>query len=218
VVDVTPVVDRQDARRGRRRQRSARENLIDLFGGLDNFTELTSQFAQAFLTEAEQMAPVQAAVAKAMADLGLAGITTKDQFKQTVLGLDLTTEAGQQMYAQLLTIAPAFAKVQDYLAKLNPARSRTRPRPPSSSPRSRSSGGRLEIQLMEATGRSAGRWRRSGPTRSPRRREQPRRCRSRSTPRRTRPTPKALADAEAEAARGDEAEAVASERRGWRSG
>jgi hypothetical protein len=132
----------------------ARENLIDLFGGLDNLTDLTGQFAQAFLTEAERMAPVQAAVVKAMADLGLAGIATKDQFKQTVLGLDLTTEAGQSMYAQLLTIAPAFAKVQDYLASLNGTvedTAKTAQQLADIAKERRS----LEIQLLDAQGRAA---------------------------------------------------------------
>lgn len=132
----------------------ARENLIGLFGGLDNFTELTSQFAQSFLSEAEQMAPVQAAVAKAMADLGLAGITTKDQFKQTVLGLDLTTEAGQEMYAKLLTIAPAFAKVDDYLVKLNPtleSTAKTAEQLAQIEKQRRT----MEIQLLDLTGHSA---------------------------------------------------------------
>jgi hypothetical protein len=133
----------------------ARENLIDLFGGLDNFTDLTGQFVQSFLTEAEQMAPVQAAVAKAMAELGLAGVTTKDAFKQTVLGLDLTTEAGQQMYARLLTIAPAFAKVDDYLVKLNPALESTAKTAQQIAEieKQRQS---LQIQLMEAQGDAAG--------------------------------------------------------------
>jgi hypothetical protein len=132
----------------------ARESLIDYFGGLDNFTELHNQFAQDFLSEAERMAPVQAAVAKAMADLGLAGIATKDQFKQTVLGLDLTTEAGQQMYAQLLAIAPEFAKVQDYLAKLNGTvadTAKTAEQLAQIEKQRRS----MEIQLMDLTGHSA---------------------------------------------------------------
>jgi hypothetical protein len=133
----------------------ARENLIDMFGGLDAFDRADQPVRQAFLSEAEQMAPVQAAVAKAMADLGLAGITTKDAFKQTVLGLDLTTEAGELMYAQLLTIAPAFAKVQDYLAKLNGTVEDTAKTAEQLAAIEKERRG-LEIQLMEATGDAAG--------------------------------------------------------------
>jgi hypothetical protein len=92
-----------------------RENLIDLFGSLDEFVQQTSFFAENFLTEAERMAPIQAAVVKEFQRLGVTGVNTKDQFKQLVLGLDLTTEAGRQMYAAMLAFAPAFAKVFDFL-------------------------------------------------------------------------------------------------------
>jgi hypothetical protein len=60
------------------------------------------------------MAPVIAAVSAEMARLGLSSVDTKDEFKQAVLGLDLTTEAGQEMYAALLAVAPAFVKVRTY--------------------------------------------------------------------------------------------------------
>jgi hypothetical protein len=121
VVDVAGV-DRQDARHGRRGQRRrARESDRPVRRARQSHRP-DRPVRPGLPDRGRADGAGQAAVAKAMADLGLAGITTKDQFKQTVLGLDLTTEAGQQMYAQLLTIAPAFAKVQDYLAKLNPAR------------------------------------------------------------------------------------------------
>jgi len=92
---------------------AARDALVQLFGGLDGFMESTDAFRQQFLTEAEQIAPVMAAVRVEMARLGLSGITTRDQFKQTVLGLNLTTDAGRETYAALLKVAPAFDKVLD---------------------------------------------------------------------------------------------------------
>jgi hypothetical protein len=94
-----------------------RENLIDLFGSLDEFVEQTQFFAENFLTEAERMAPIQAAIVKEFQRLGVTGVNTKEQFKQLVLGLDLTSQAGQEMYAALLAIAPAFSKVFEYLTE-----------------------------------------------------------------------------------------------------
>jgi len=96
---------------------AARDALVQLFGGLDEFLEGTNNFRDQFLTEAEQIAPVAAAVREEMARLGVAGITTRDQFKQAVLGLDLTSAAGRGMYASLLKVAPAFDKVLDYQEK-----------------------------------------------------------------------------------------------------
>jgi hypothetical protein len=92
-----------------------RENLIDLFGSLDDFVEQTNYFAEHFLSEGERMKPIQAAVVKEFERLGVTGVNTQDQFKQLVLGLDLTTRAGQEMYASLLALAPAFDKVFTYL-------------------------------------------------------------------------------------------------------
>jgi hypothetical protein len=97
----------------------ARENLIDLFGSLDAFTEQTQYFRENFLTDAEQIAPIAAAVREEMARLGLAGINTKDQFKAAVLGIDLTSAAGQDLYASLLAVAPAFNKVAEYAEEAN---------------------------------------------------------------------------------------------------
>jgi hypothetical protein len=92
----------------------AREHLIELFGSLDTFTEQTQFFADNFLSDIERLAPIQAAVEKELTRLGLSGITTKNAFKQLVLSLDVSTEAGSAMYAALLNLAPAFQKVVDF--------------------------------------------------------------------------------------------------------
>lgn len=93
---------------------SARERLIDLAGGIDEFVDRTNYFADNFLSDLERMAPIQRAVNAELERLGLAGLATKDAFKNTVLGLDLTTAAGQEMYAALMALAPAFSKVIDF--------------------------------------------------------------------------------------------------------
>lgn len=100
---------------------AARDGLVRLFGSLDEFAEATSFFRDNFLSEAEQIAPVAAAVRAELARLGMAGIATRDQFKQAVLGLDLTTAAGRVMYASLLAIAPAFDKTLEYFDQANKA-------------------------------------------------------------------------------------------------
>jgi hypothetical protein len=97
----------------------ARDALVQLFGGLENFISATSAFHDQFLSEAEQIAPVQQAVIAEMQRLGVSNVITREQFKNLVLGLDLTTDAGRQMYAALLAVAPAFDKVLDYFDKMN---------------------------------------------------------------------------------------------------
>lgn len=100
---------------------AARDALVKLFDGLDGFIEATDFFRDQFLTEAEQMAPIVAAVRGELGRLGLVGVTTREQFKQAVLGLDLTTVAGREMYASLMKLAPAYDKVIDYQEKASKA-------------------------------------------------------------------------------------------------
>jgi len=100
---------------------AAREELIDLFGSLDEFAEQTSFFRENFLSEAEQIAPIVSALQEEFARLGLSGIDTREQFKAAVIGLDLTTTAGRELYAALLNIAPAFDKVATYAETANKA-------------------------------------------------------------------------------------------------
>jgi hypothetical protein len=93
---------------------AARERLIELSGGIDTLASQTASFNQDFLTQAEQLAPVQKYVTDQLAAMGLASVTTRDQFKDTVLNLAksgaLATEAGAQQYAALIALEGAFAK------------------------------------------------------------------------------------------------------------
>ncbi|MEG1056080.1 MAG: hypothetical protein RSF79_29040, partial [Janthinobacterium sp.] len=96
----------------------ARENLIKLAGSLDAFTGGTSFFAENFLTEAEQMAPVLSTVADTLGKLGMAGVTTVEDYKKRVLSLNLASSADQELYIKLLALAPAFKAATDYSNQL----------------------------------------------------------------------------------------------------
>jgi hypothetical protein len=99
----------------------AADNLVGQFGDLDGFQDAVSKFADAFLSEAERMEPVISAVRGEMDRLGLTGVTTNDAFKALVLGLDVGTNAGQDLFAQLMAVAPAFARVTEYMGSLDAA-------------------------------------------------------------------------------------------------
>lgn len=93
---------------------AARERLIELAGGIDKLSSQASSFNESFLTQAEQLAPVQKYVTDQLAAMGLQSLDTRDKFKDYVLGLAnsgaLATEAGAQQYTALLALAEAFAK------------------------------------------------------------------------------------------------------------
>lgn len=89
---------------------SARERLINLAGGIDELASKTSSFADNYLSQAERLAPVQKYVTDQLTAMGYAGVTTRDQFKALVLGMDASTKTGAENYATLLSLADAFAK------------------------------------------------------------------------------------------------------------
>lgn len=89
-----------------------RAQVILLSGGLDKFNSLATSFAQNYYTEAERLAPVAKQLDAQLAALGLTTIPqTKQQFKDLVVGLDLSTESGQKMYAGLMNLQDAFTQV-----------------------------------------------------------------------------------------------------------
>lgn len=90
---------------------AARDGLVQMLGGVDEFSSKTSFFAQNFLTEAERLSPIQAAVTKELERLGVSAGLTRDQYKSLVLAQDVSTSSGASMYAALLQLAPAFDKV-----------------------------------------------------------------------------------------------------------
>jgi hypothetical protein len=117
---------------------AARDSLVQLSGGLDQFSSQANFFSDNFLTKAQALAPIQQAVTNEMARLGQAGITTKEQFAAVVQGIDASTTSGAQLYAALMNVAPAFVKVADAAADLADQRTK------------------MQITLLNATGDAMG--------------------------------------------------------------
>lgn len=90
-----------------------RTKLVDLSGGVDALAQKTTAYMTAIYTDAQKLAPVQKALSDAMSSLGLSSITTKEQFKAVVDGLNLTSEADIKLFNSLMELAPAFAEVTD---------------------------------------------------------------------------------------------------------
>ena len=79
--------------------------MIKASGGLSNFLDNSKNFADKFLTSSERLAPKQAALNKELTSLGFATDLTKDQFKQLVLGFQVTDDASAKTYAKLLGLS-----------------------------------------------------------------------------------------------------------------
>jgi hypothetical protein len=100
---------------------AARERLVDLSGGIEAFGNQAAFFVQNFYSEADKAKMLQKPLQEQMDALGLSSIKTTAQFKDAVLALDLTTEAGAKQYAALMALAPQFKVVADYMAQAQAA-------------------------------------------------------------------------------------------------
>lgn len=91
------------------------QSIIDLTGGLEAFSELSNSFFESFYSDAEQFAYLEKSLGEAFDGLGLSMVGSREEFKELVNGIDITTEAGQQLYAMLLQLVPSM---DDYLSAL----------------------------------------------------------------------------------------------------
>ena len=86
-------------------------------GSVDALNSGFESFFENFLTEGEQLAYSTAVITKEFSKLNLTLPTSKDAYKDLLNGLDLTTEAGQELYGRLLLLAEGFAEVADKVAE-----------------------------------------------------------------------------------------------------
>ena len=98
----------------------AADAVIELAGGISRFAQQSQFFFSEFFTPEEQQA-MQLDLANReidefideMQELGFEFENSRQGFKEFVLGLDLSTEAGREAYAAALDVADAFDHVAD---------------------------------------------------------------------------------------------------------
>lgn len=91
----------------------AKERLVELSGGIDQFASSAKSFMQNFYSEADQANAKKAQLAPVLAQYGLSteGAEAQQMFKNFVLGLDTSTAAGAKTYAVLMGVQQAFKDV-----------------------------------------------------------------------------------------------------------
>ena len=86
-------------------------SLVDAFGSLDNMTTKVQSYYDNYYTTAEKNAIVTRQVTTALTKLGYSMPKTRDEFRALVESQDLTTEAGRNAYASLISLSDAFASL-----------------------------------------------------------------------------------------------------------
>ncbi len=89
------------------------EFLIDTAGGLDKFIDKTKNFNTKFLSEAERLAPIQSALNKEFARLGVNGTVTRKSFKDLILGFKITDKASAKTYNELLDLSDSVDQLSN---------------------------------------------------------------------------------------------------------
>lgn len=100
--------------------------LVDLLGGLENFTALASRYYEGYFSEAERVANTTRLLTRSFEALGLKLPETREQLRAIIESQDLTTEEGRKRYAELLKLTADFASITSDLANANEAISKQR--------------------------------------------------------------------------------------------
>lgn len=93
------------------RSGDAASQLLDLFGGIDNYAKAASAYLQSFYSDAERIAIAQDRLTEAMNAIGLSLPSSIAGYRQLVEAQDLAEEGGRATYVALLQLAPAFAEL-----------------------------------------------------------------------------------------------------------
>lgn len=137
----------------------ASTNIVELAGGLDQLSALTSQYYSAFYSEAEQQQNLATQLAASFEALNVTMPMTREGFRSIVDGLDLTTESGQQMFAALMQLVPGM---DQYLTALEAQRTASEQAAEAAQKEAeakasalKSQGLYLQLRLYDALGQSA---------------------------------------------------------------
>jgi hypothetical protein len=82
-------------------------------GSVDELNSGFSDFFDNFLSESEQLSYNTNALIQSFNKLGVSLPTSKEQFRALLDGIDLTSEAGQELYGRLIILSGAFSDVAD---------------------------------------------------------------------------------------------------------
>lgn len=96
----------------------AKAGLNELFGGVDQAVAGLGMYYQEFYTEAERAAHTTQLLTAEFGRLGYELPASRDALRELVDGVDLSTREGQELYVQLIQMAPAFASVTEAVEDL----------------------------------------------------------------------------------------------------
>lgn len=96
----------------------AKESLVSLAGGLENFSNNLKAYYENYFSEQERISFSVKELTDAFDSLGVKMPQTKEAFRSLVEAQDLNTQAGREMYNTLINLSGAFSEVNSALQNL----------------------------------------------------------------------------------------------------
>jgi len=94
----------------------ARDGIVSLTGGLDQFVSKVTGYISNFYTSEEQASITAKGIKDALEAVGITtDLSSKGDFRALVDSLDVSTTKGQEQFATLLNVQAQFASIADYL-------------------------------------------------------------------------------------------------------
>ena len=93
------------------------QTLIALAGGLEEFTDMISSYYDKFYTDVEKMADIKKLLESALSDFDTSLPSTREDFRNLVESLDLSSESGQRLYIVMMELAGAADEYYNSLEK-----------------------------------------------------------------------------------------------------
>jgi len=84
------------------------QSIIDLMGGLEEFSSKTSTYFEKFFREDEKIKMLGDSLKEAFGSIGQSVPATREAFRAIVDGIDYTSESGQYLFASLMELAPSL--------------------------------------------------------------------------------------------------------------
>ena len=82
--------------------------MAEAAGGVEAFANAARTYFDIFYTEAEQASYLERTISDALSDLGVTMPRTRAEFRGIVDAIDLSTSAGQNLYATMISLAGSF--------------------------------------------------------------------------------------------------------------
>lgn len=133
----------------------ASTSIVELAGGIEQLSALTSQYYSAFYSETEQQALLYKQLTESFAALNMSLPESREGFKAVIDGLDLTTDAGQKLFAELMKLVPGLDQYLSGVEALTAASKEAAEAEKAKAEALKAQGLDLQLRLYDALGQSS---------------------------------------------------------------